>query len=120
MDEPTAQPEPTPRLEPTPQDHLALYLETELEDMQADWKLLISQSPACPSWTWDQVAEALLSLTANPVEELVVRGGLSGLVKQARFKPADLVLEELIRLVRASHDVILQRRASEMLEAEMP
>ena len=108
--------EATPKL----QDHMALYLETELEDMQADWRLVISEDPNCPPWTWDQVAETLLSLTESPVEELVVRGGLSGLVKQARFKPPTLVLEELIRLVRASHDLLLQRRASEMLEAEMP
>ena len=113
MDEP-------PLITPKPQDHLALYLEAELEEMRGNWNTLIERSPACPHWTWEQVAEALLDLTESPVEELVVRGGLSGLVKQARFKPPELVLEELIRLARASGDLLVVRSAREMLEAEMP
>ena len=109
------EPSPTP-----PQDHLTLYLTGELERMRAAWTPLIESSPACPHWTWNQVAEALLNLTETPVQELVVRGGLSGLIKQARFKPQELVLEELVRLMRASHDLLLQGSAREMLEAEMP
>ena len=107
--------------EPTrPQDHLTLYLQAELEEMRAAWAVMVQEHPTCPGWTWNQVAEALLNLTESPVEELVVRGALSGLMKQARFKPPELVLEELIRLVRASHDQVLQGRAHDMLEAEMP
>ena len=101
-------------------DHLSLYLESELKEMRASWATLAEQSPPPPCWSWEQIGESLLNLTQNPVEELVVRGGLSGLVKQAQFKPPERILEELIRLVRASHDLLLERFAREMLEAEMP
>ena len=110
MNEPTSQ----------PQDYLNLYLQAELARMSSDWCTLIEESPTCPPWRWSQISEALLSLTGNPVQELMIRGGLSGLVKQARFKPPELVLEELIRLVRASHDQVLQGQIRETLEAEMP
>ena len=103
-----------------PQDHLSLFLEGELATMERDWKPLIKIAEPCPFWEWGQIKEALLNLTENPVEQMVIRGGLSALIKQAEFKPDELILEELIRLIRASHDLVLQRSVREMLEAEMP
>ena len=88
--------------------------------MERDWKPLINLAESCPIWEWRQIKEALLNLTENPVEQLVIRGGLSALIKGAKFKPDELILEELIRLIRASHDLVLQRSVREMLEAEMP
>ena len=112
-----AEASPTP---PQTQDHLAIYLAAELEQMRANWKALIDRNPNCPPWTWEDVSEALLGLTESPVGELVVRGGLSGLVKQACFKPPELVLDELIHLARATGDILVLGSAREMLEAEMP
>jgi hypothetical protein len=101
------------------EDHLALFLSTELEGMRDRWVDLNETSQPCPIWSWEQISEALLELTNNPVEELVMRGALSGLVKQAAFKPKDLVLSEVLRLAIAARDHGFGAAAREMLEAEM-
>lgn len=101
------------------EDHLALFLNTELEGMRDRWDQLNATTHPCPVWSWDQLSEALLALTSNPVEELVMRGALSGLVKQAAFKPKDLVLSEILQLAIAARDHGFGVAARNMLEAEM-
>ncbi len=101
------------------EDHLALFLNTELEGMRDRWDHLSETTHPCPVWSWEQISEALLALTATPVEELVMRGALSGLVKQAAFKPKDLVLSELLQLAIAARDHGFGVAARDMLEAEM-
>ena len=119
----------SPQRSPTPfaqtpcatglEDHLALFLNTELEGMRDRWIDLSETTQPCPIWSWTEVSEALLALTNNPVEELVMRGALSGLVKQAAFKPRDLVLSEVLQLAIAARDRGFGAAAREMLEAEM-
>jgi hypothetical protein len=101
------------------EDHLALFVNTELEGMRHRWDQLSESTQPCPTWSWEQISEALLELTDNPVEELIMRGALSGLVKQAAFKPQDLVLAEILRLAIAARDHGFGAAAREMLEAEM-
>jgi len=101
------------------EDHLALFLNTELEGMRDRWLQLSETTQPAPIWSWEQIGEALLELTGNPVEELIMRGALSGLVKQAAFKPQDLVLAEILRLAIAARDHGFGVAAREMLEAEM-
>jgi hypothetical protein len=101
------------------EDHLALFLNTELEGMRDRWIQLSEATQPCPTWSWEQISEALLELTDSPVEELVMRGALSGLVKQAAFKPKDLVLAEILRLAITARDHGFGAAAREMLEAEM-
>jgi hypothetical protein len=101
------------------EDHLNLFLNTELEGMRDRWAQLSETTQPCPVWSWEQINEALLALTATPVEELVMRGALSGLVKQAAFKPQDLVLSEILQLAIAARDRGFGVAAREMLEAEM-
>jgi hypothetical protein len=102
-----------------PTDHLSAYLAGELEAMRTAWVELLDRSPPCPTWTWTQLAEGLLDLTKTPVDELVIRGALSGLVKQARFKPPELILEEVVRLIRAAQDQLFADKARVVLEGEM-
>lgn len=102
-----------------PEDHLSAYVSQELAVMQQSWRDLLRTNPPCPNWTWADVAETLLGLTATPLEELVMKGGLSGLIKQAKFKPSELILEEIIRLALAAQDLGFQRCARDLLEAEM-
>jgi hypothetical protein len=101
------------------EDHLALFLNTELEVMRDRWVRLSETVLPCPIWSWEQISEALLALTYSPVEELVMRGALSGLVKQAAFKPPDMVLAEILQLAIAARDHGFGVAAREMLEAEM-
>ncbi len=101
------------------EDHLALFLNTELETMRDRWIDLSETTQPCPIWSWEQIGEALLDLTSSPVEELVMRGALSGLVKQAAFKPQDLVLSEILRLAIAARDHGFGAAARDMLEGEM-
>jgi len=101
------------------EDHLALFLNTELEVMRDRWMRLSETVLPCPIWSWREISEALLALTGSPVEELVMRGALSGLVKQAAFKPQDLVLSEILQLAIAARDHGFGVAAREMLEAEM-
>jgi hypothetical protein len=98
------------------EDHLALFLNTELETMRDRWIDLSETTQPCPIWSWEQIGEALLDLTSSPVEELVMRGALSGLVKQAAFKPQDLVLSEILRLAIAARDHGFGAAARDMLE----
>jgi hypothetical protein len=101
------------------EDHLAQYLNTELEAMRDRWVRLSETVQPCPIWSWEQIGEALLALTHSPVEELVMRGALSGLVKQAAFKPQDMVFAEILQLAIAARDHGFGVAAREMLEAEM-
>ncbi len=101
------------------EDHLSSYVSQELAAMRQSWSDLIRTAVPCPIWTWMDVAETLLGMTATPVEELVMKGGLSGLIKQAPFKPPELVLEEIIRLALVAQDLGFQRCARELMEAEM-
>jgi len=101
------------------EDHLALFLHTELEGMRDRWLNLSETAQPAPIWSWAQIGEALLNLTSSPLEELVMRGALSGLVKQAAFKPQGLVLSEILRLAIAARDHGFGAAAREMLEAEM-
>ena len=102
------------------QDPLSRYLQAEVATMRQTWTSLTQASPSCPTWTWDDVKEALLAFTTCPTEELVIRGALTALLKQARFKPADLLLEEVLRLAIAAHDLGFRQSARQMLEDEMP
>jgi hypothetical protein len=101
------------------EDHLALFLNTELEGMRDRWLNLSETTQPPPIWSWEQIGEALFELTCSPVEELAMRGALSGLVKQAAFKPQDMVLAEILRLAIAARDHGFGVAVREMLEAEM-
>ena len=102
------------------EDHLTTYVSQELAAIRADWSALIQATPNCPAWDWSDMVEAMLALTATPEEELIVRGAMAGLTKQARFKPPTLVLEEILRLAVAAQNLSFHKVAQEMLEAEMP
>jgi hypothetical protein len=120
MDKPLTQTLKAPSSHPMGrEDHLALFVNTELEKLRDCWVKLSETTQPCPIWSWEQISEALLALTNSPVEELIMRGAVSGLVKQATFKPEDLVLSEILQLAIAARDRGFGAAAREMLEGEM-
>jgi hypothetical protein len=99
---------------------LSLYLDEELNRLQREWPALARAAPEPPMLCWTSLKEALLEFTETPAEELVVRGALSALVKQARFKSSDQVLREVLVLAASAADPQFRGRVASELEAPMP
>lgn len=97
----------------TSEDHLTTFIAKELQGVRTAWESL--EGPSCPTWTWEDLKEVLLSFATTPLEELVIRGGLSGLRKQAQFKPPEMILSEVLRLAGAAQDLTFRRSTSTLL-----
>lgn len=97
----------------TSEDHLTTFIARELRGVRTAWESL--DGPPCPTWTWEDLKEVLLSFATTPLEELVIRGGLSGLRKQAQFKPPEMVLGDILKLAGAAQDLTFRRSTSALL-----
>ena len=73
-----------------------------------------------PGFTWDQLERQLEDLTDSPAKARIVRPLVSGLRKQAHFKPSELVLRELLCLAWTLMDETFQPGLFPGEEAEMP
>ena len=90
------------------------YVNGETRKLRAEWSILTKKGPAFPQFTWEDLLEALLDLTKSELEEMAIRGALGCLLKTSQFKPAELVLQELMILASSTSE--LRHRQTQSIE----
>jgi hypothetical protein len=68
------------------------------------WPALIGEAGPPPFFDWEAWSEALLAFTHHRTHEMLVRGSLATIVRQAHSKPPYLVLEDLLIVAIAAHN----------------
>jgi hypothetical protein len=73
-----------------------------------------------PAFTWEQLERQLRDLTDTPAKAAIVAPLVSGLRKQSRWKPPELVLRETLCLAWTLMDESFQPGLFPGEEADMP
>jgi hypothetical protein len=73
-----------------------LRLKQEIESFEARWPTSGRRDESIPTFTWDQLERQLTDLAATPAQESMVRHLVSATRKMAPFKPAEMVLREVL------------------------
>lgn len=76
----------------------ALFLKQEIDRFQAAWPELEAPATPTPAFTWEQLERQLTDLAGTPVKAAMASSVVSATRKQARFKPAEMVLREILLL----------------------
>jgi hypothetical protein len=76
----------------------ALFLREEIARFQASWPELDMPATPMPSFTWEQLERQLRDLAGAPVKAGMAESVVSATRKQARFKPPEMVLREILLL----------------------
>jgi hypothetical protein len=101
-------------------DPMPFFIQQELHKLREEWDALLEHLPEAPAFTWTEWKEALLDLSWETRQELLIRGALSAVVKMASFKPPHLVLQELLTLTVSAADPASSRPLEEEEGDGMP
>lgn len=82
----------------------ALRLRDEIRLFQANWPEGPEPERPMPPFTWEQLTRQLADLTSTPEKASMARTLVSATRKQAGFKPAEMVLREVLCLTWALMD----------------
>ena len=99
---------------------MARYLSGELRRLRTEWPQLVKSAPEPPTFSWEDLKEALLQDVDSPLVETAVRGGLAALLKMAEFKPPELVFREILVLASSALDPDFATTVADKGEAPMP
>ena len=76
----------------------ALRLRREIDDFEARWPDMEARQETLPSFSWTQLERQLVDLAATPAQADMARHLVSATQKLAPFKPAEMVLREILCL----------------------
>ncbi len=76
----------------------ALRLRREIDDFEARWPALANREEMLPSFSWTQLERQLVDLSATEAQADMARHLVSATRKLAPFKPAEMVLREILCL----------------------
>jgi hypothetical protein len=76
----------------------ALRLRREIDDFEAKWPALGLRQENLPGFSWTQLERQLVDLAATPAQADMARHLVSATQKLAPFKPAEMVLREILCL----------------------
>ena len=76
----------------------ALRLRREIDDFEAKWPALGRAQETLPGFSWTQLERQLVDLAATPAQADMARHLVSATRKLAPFKPAEMVLREILCL----------------------
>jgi hypothetical protein len=96
----------------------ALRLRREIDDFEARWPTLAKREELLPSFSWTQLERQLVDLSATPAQADMARHLVSATRKLAPFKPAEMVLREVLCLTWVLLDENFRSEA-ELGSAEM-
>lgn len=74
----------------------ALRLRREIDDFEARWPALAKREEVLPGFSWTQLERQLVDLSATPAQADMARHLVSATRKLAPFKPAEMVLREIL------------------------
>ncbi|WP_041373723.1 hypothetical protein [Phenylobacterium zucineum] len=74
----------------------ALRLRREIDDFEARWPALARREESLPAFSWTQLERQLVDLSATPAQADMARHLVSATRKLAPFKPAEMVLREIL------------------------
>ena len=74
----------------------ALRLRREIDEFEAKWPEPAAREEALPSFSWAQLERQLVDLAATPAQASMARHLVSATRKLAPFKPAEMVLREIL------------------------
>jgi hypothetical protein len=96
---------PHPELTPHQKDAIgrAAHLRREVASFHQDWPRLNS-ADLLPPITWSELERQLASLSATAAGAAMVHDLVAATRKQARFKPSELVVRELLCIASAVMD----------------
>lgn len=98
-------PNPHPELTPYQKDAIgkATHLRREVASFHQDWPRLNS-ADLLPPITWGEIERQLASLSVTPIGASMVHDLVAATRKQARFKPSELVMREILCIASAVMD----------------
>ena len=76
----------------------ALRLRREIDDFETRWPELARRDELLPGFSWTQLERQLVDLAATPAQADMARHLVSATRKLAPFKPAEMVLREILCL----------------------
>lgn len=74
-----------------------LRVQAEAEAFARAWPALAQETPM-PVLAWEQLERQLVDLAATPQTAAIVASLVSGIRKQASFKPPEMILREILCL----------------------
>jgi len=74
----------------------ALRLKREIDAFEARWPIAERRDETIPTFSWDQLERQLVDLAATPAQATMARHLVSATRKLAPFKPAEMVLREIL------------------------
>lgn len=91
----------------------ALRLRREVEAFERRWPQHRTEQPMAPGFSWTQLERQLTDLVDTPAKQAMARELVSATRKMARFKPAEMVLREILCLSWALLDESFQPEPGE-------
>ncbi|WP_421738990.1 hypothetical protein [Caulobacter sp.] len=82
----------------------AARLYGDIQRFQRTWPALNSIHDTAPPFTWSQLERQLSSLSATPESATLIHDLVSATRKQASYKPAEMVLREILCIASAVMD----------------
>jgi hypothetical protein len=74
----------------------AIRLRREIDDFEARWPIQAERDETIPSFSWTQLERQLVDLSATSQQASMARHLVSATRKLAPFKPAEMVLREIL------------------------
>lgn len=74
----------------------ALRLRREIDDFEARWPIPADRDETIPTFSWAQLERQLVDLSATQQQADMARHLVSATRKLAPFKPAEMVLREIL------------------------
>ncbi|WP_425997512.1 hypothetical protein [Caulobacter sp. DWR1-3-2b1] len=82
----------------------ATHLREDIKRFHRTWPALNSPPDQAPPFTWSQLERQLSNLSATPGGAALVQDLVAATRKQAQFKPAEMVLREILCIASAVMD----------------
>lgn len=82
----------------------AAHLHEDVLRFQHSWPTLNSLHDLAPPFTWSQLERQLSNLSASSLHTAMIHDLVSATRKQAAFKPAEMVLREILCIASAVMD----------------
>ena len=76
----------------------ALRLRREIDEFETRWPGATKREEDLPAFSWEQLERQLVDLAATPAQAAMARHLVSATQKLAPFKPAEMVLREVLCL----------------------